>query len=264
MLDIARLQAGLPVGGLGEPFHFLESVGSTNDYARALAATGAPHGTLVAAEEQRAGRGRGATRWHTPKGCALAFSMILRPAGAASHPAALYSALGALAVCRALEAWGLQPEIKWPNDVLLGGRKAAGVLAEATWEGAELACVVLGVGLNVKRESVPRPELLDFPATCVEEALGRRVEREALLLAVLRELAEWTPRLREASFLRAWEARLAYRGQHVEIRGAEPRQRGRLLGLAPDGRLRLAPDGGGELLIAAGELHLRPVDKADD
>ncbi len=263
MLDSARLQAGLPVGGLGEPFHFLESVGSTNDDARDLAAAGAPHGALVVAEEQRAGRGRGGSRWHTPKGCALAFSLVLRPAGKPAS-AGLYSGLGALAVCRALEAWGLQPQVKWPNDVLLGGRKAAGVLAEATWQGADLACLVLGIGLNVKPGSLPRPEVLDFPATCVERALGRPVDREALLLAILRELAEWLPRVGEESFRRAWEARLAYRGMEVEVRRAGSVQRGRLLGLAPDGRLRLRQDDGGELLVAAGALHLRPVDKMDD
>ncbi len=246
--------AGLPLGAV----HVFMQIGSTNDEAARLAEAGAPDLTLVTADEQTAGRGRAGRRWFTPPGSALAVSLVLRP----SRPVPLghYAALGALAVCRALGAFPrVEARIKWPNDVLLHQVKVAGVLPEAHWEGDTLRAVVLGIGVNVTPKAVPPPEVLDFPATCVAQAVGRAVSRLALLREIVEGLLYWRARLGTADFLRAWEDRLAYRGAEVWVTPVDGAPwRGVLLGLDAEGRLRVR-DERGRVRALHQVAHLRPV-----
>ncbi len=156
--------------------------------------------------------------------------------------------------------FGLEAKIKWPNDVLVGGRKLSGVLVEAVWLGQELSAAVLGIGINVARESEPPAGELLFPATSVEAALGRSVDRWALLHAVIGSLLDWLQRLEGPEFLRTWEARLAYRGQPVRVfREGGAALEGELLGLEEDGALRLRLPTGALMRIQAGDVHLRPA-----
>src|SRR3972149_11786211 len=111
---------------------------------------------------------------------------------------------GALGGVEGLHRLGLSPQIKWPNDVLLGGRKVSGVLAEAAWVGESLDYVILGIGVNVREEAVPQGAEMDFPATQVEGELGRQVERPRLLLDILQGVDRWYPRLGKADLLAAW------------------------------------------------------------
>ena len=104
MLTVERLRAGLPVDGLGEPLYFFSTIGSTNEYARELGEQGAPHGTLVVADEQTAGRGRGQNHWSTPPQSAIALSLVLRPEELAPDQVGRLNAIGALAVAEAIEA----------------------------------------------------------------------------------------------------------------------------------------------------------------
>lgn len=259
MLNRCRIQAGLPVGKFGQVFEFHRRLGSTNDEAARLARRGAPEGTLIVAEEQTSGRGRGGRRWLTPPDTALALSVVLRPALDPVTAAGLMT-LGALAVTDALEAQGLEPEIKWPNDVLLGGRKVAGVLVEASWSGPALEFAICGIGINVRPASVPRDQEVDYPATCVEAALGRRVDRERLLLAVLAGLDRWYPRLGTEAMLQAVQSRLALAGHQVALRTTGDQEiTGRVLGVCADGRLRLEITNGQVILVGAEGSHLRPL-----
>jgi BirA family biotin operon repressor/biotin-[acetyl-CoA-carboxylase] ligase len=155
-----------------------EQIGSTNDVALAWAADGAPDLALVCAEEQTSGRGRGDRRWFTSPGTALAFSLVLRPLTCEEQSVPLFSGLGAVAVCEALEMRGLHPEIKWPNDVLLNRRKVCGVLVEAVWMGDKVDCIVLGIGVNVKPEAIPPSDQLNFPATSIEAEMEKSVRSE--------------------------------------------------------------------------------------
>ena len=144
---LRRILSDLPLGGV----RYYPQISSTNDAALAWAAEGAADLALVIADEQTAGRGRVGRSWITPAGAALACSLVLRPAVEEGESIALYSALGALAVVSALEEkYGLNPEIKWPNDVLVRGRKLCGILAETVWLGSQAESVVLGIGLNVR------------------------------------------------------------------------------------------------------------------
>lgn len=247
--------AGLPFARTA----FFESVGSTNDVVAAWAREGAGGPCLAAADEQTQGRGRSGRRWVTPAGGALAFSLLLETGP--GFDAALLgraSGLGALAVCEALEALGLQPQIKWPNDVLAGGRKLCGVLPEAHWSGERLQALILGIGINVAADSLPSPGALAFPATSVEEAARKAVDAGALLRSVLERLLAWRPLMSTADFMAAWERRLAYRNQQVQLQAGEHKLEALLLGLAADGSLKLLVDGA-ERSFQAGQVQLRPL-----
>jgi BirA family biotin operon repressor/biotin-[acetyl-CoA-carboxylase] ligase len=254
---VAAVVDGLPL----TKWAYLEQVGSTNDVAADWLAAGQASPALVVADEQTAGRGRQGRSWHTPPGSALALSLLLDANTAASHMGRA-PGLGGLAVCSTLEAlYGLQPQIKWPNDVLLDGKKVCGVLAEAQWSGNQAAALILGIGINVAARSVPPAKTLSFPATCVENALGRPVDRVELLGAVLRQTFTWLESIADEDFIAAWQRRLAYMHQPVTlaIGAAAPPLRATLRGLAADGSLLAELADGRQKTFAAGEITLRPA-----
>jgi BirA family biotin operon repressor/biotin-[acetyl-CoA-carboxylase] ligase len=188
------------------PFWY-DEVGSTNDVAAALAAAGARTGTLVAADTQRAGRGRQGRAWSSPAGAGLYVSAVLRP-GARVPP--LVTLAAGLAVAEGVEAaTGLRAGLKWPNDLLVGTRKLAGILTESCVqpEGAAPA-LVLGIGLNVRRAAHP-PPLVEV-VTSIEDELGRDVDRGLVLAECLVALAaRWADLLarRDDAVLAAWRTR---------------------------------------------------------
>ncbi len=237
-------------------WRFYPVTGSTNDEALTWAAVGAPEGCLVLAEEQTRGRGRGGSRWWSRPEAALTFTFIARPLPAERPYLGRFTAWGAVALAEALEALGLNPAIKWPNDVLLAGRKVAGVLAETTWEGERPAAVVVGLGVNLAPEATPPPGVADFPAGCVADALGFPPPRWDFLATLLHRLLRWRYRLATPAFLQAWESRLAYRGQRVQVGETV----GVLVGLDPQGGLRLRLPSGKVQTLYSVQGHLRPVD----
>src|SRR5215204_6366483 len=163
-----------------------DSLPSTNTEAARQAALGAPEGLCIVAREQTAGRGRRERTWVSPKDAGLYLSVVLRPAFE-PREWPLITLAAALAAHDALgEVCGLEADVKWPNDLLAGGRKLCGILAE-TSEGVRGRAVVLGVGVNLTRGSFPE-EIRDT-ATSVEEQTGRAPDREALLAALLRSIA---------------------------------------------------------------------------
>ncbi len=259
MIDEQQLRQRLACLPLGE-FRFFRSVGSTNDEALLWAASGAPDLSLVYAEEQTAGRGRGGRRWFTPAGTALAFSLVLHPSPGAEPPVSFFSAVGALAVCETLRAHGLDAEIKWPNDVLIRRRKVCGILSEAIWSGSTLESVVLGIGVNIRKEAVPPAEFLNFPATSVDGETVKRADRLALLVEMLAALIYWREHMTASFFLQTWEQRLAFRGEEVEVSlDTGERRVGVLDGLTREGGLRLRAAQGQTFTVHFGEVRLRPL-----
>lgn len=260
--SLRKALSNIRLGGL----RYFEQTGSTNDVALAWATAGAPDLALVYAEEQTSGRGRGEARWFTPPGAALAFSLVLRPSPDEERSISRFSALGALAVWDVLAAHGLHPEIKWPNDVLLNRHKVCGILVESVWTGEKVDSIVLGVGLNIKAEAVPPPDQLNYPATCLEaELMPARheiadLERAALLQQIFQAVLHWRELVGSDVFLDAWERRLAFRGEQVEIwADAQAIRKGRVDGLEQDGSLRLLSPEGRAFTVPFGEVHLRPV-----
>ena len=254
-VEIENALAGLPLGEI----RYFDTIGSTNDYAMYWTQYGPSNLSIVIADEQTAGRGRAGRRWLTPRGAALAVSVILQPDQVEVGALSLVNGLGALAVSDALACLGLSPAIKWPNDVLMEGGKVAGVLPESHWLGDRLLGVVLGIGVNVGRAALPPAGSVNFPAGCVEEALGQPVVRVTLLREILSALVFWVGQLGTPIFLETWENRLAFRGERVQVIPpiGEPVE-GQIAGLTSAGNLRLAI-GKEEKVFSAGEIHLRAV-----
>lgn len=251
--------ADLPLGEV--VFH--PSLGSSNTEAMRWAEQGAPHLSLVAADEQTAGKGRSDRSWFTYPGVALAFSLILRPFGNQVIPGARITGLGALAVCDVLQGeYQLPAKIKWPNDVLITGSKVAGVLVEAAWFGDDIVYSVLGIGINVARLSVPPHGMLDFPATSVEQELGNPVDRWVLLKQILEALLVRLQQIEQDVFIKDWEDNLAYKGMAVQIlKDSDEPKEGRIQGLDSSGSLQLLLPGGELELVKIGDVRLRQVDR---
>ncbi len=238
---------------------FFDSIGSTNDEALAWASAGAPDFSLVIADEQTSGRGRMGRTWFTPPGSALACSLVLRPTGPEREKIGLFSGLGALALVDALQPFGIVAQVKWPNDVLIQRKKVAGILAETVWLGTEVDSVVLGMGVNVGPDSVPPPEGLNYPATCVQAEGQNPISRIDLLKTLLEAIRRRRAMLATETFLRDWESALAFRGEPVRVWMSDTETlTGQLLGLEPDGSLLLGLQNGAQQVIRFGEIHLRP------
>jgi BirA family biotin operon repressor/biotin-[acetyl-CoA-carboxylase] ligase len=228
-----------PRGALGSPHLHLRVIDSTNIRARELAAAGAPHGTLVTAGEQRAGRGRQGRTWSAPPGRALLSSLVLR------DPPRLLPLLAGVAVAEVAERAGVTARVKWPNDVLVDGRKLAGILVEGR---PQERWAVLGIGLNValRRDDFP-PELRETAAT-----LGLEPAAVATTLATLLEVLErWLGRSPEA-VLDAAREHDALRGRRISWSAGA----GIADGIDGDGRLVVRADDGSRVALDAGEVHL--------
>jgi len=253
--ELKKTLAKLPLGDV----RYFDSIGSTNNEALAWATSGAKDVSLVIADEQTEGRGRLDRKWFTPKGTALAFSLILQPTAEEKSHLTRTVGLAALAVIDVLRTRGLTAQIKWPNDVLLNGRKVAGILAESVWSGEEVDCVVIGIGMNILKGAVPSAELLQFPATSLEESLGPAVEREKILHDILAGMIALRPHIGTDSFIASWEKALAYRGEQVQVEeGSGILITGKLLGLESDGSLRLRTDDDKSITVQFGDVRLRP------
>ncbi len=260
MSSIDDLRAQLPIQGLGRPFFYFETVGSTNDNALEQARQGVAHGALVLADEQTAGRGRAGRVWYSTAKHALTFSLVLRPPTRRMQEFSGLAGLGALAVVEALEKWTVQAAIKWPNDVLIDRKKAAGILVETSWIGESLEYAVMGIGINVQAESVPADDRIDFPATCIETAVGKPIDRYELLIGVLESLGYWYERMGTKALFEAWQNHLAFLNQEVVVHMTDEEWVGLLRGITMDGRLQLQTSRGEQFLAVSGDVRMRAVD----
>lgn len=239
---------------------YFDSIGSTNDEALAWAASGAKDFSIVIADEQTRGRGRLHRTWHTPKGSALAVSLILRPDEKTKTLLSRSVGLAAVSIADSLLTMGLSAQIKWPNDVLLNQKKVAGILVESVWSGAEVDSLVIGMGINVYQSSTPPDDSLRLPATSIEDELGKEpLKREEILLNILTALISWREKMITKEFLQTWEERLAFRNQQVHtIVDGNISSTGILEGLESDGSLRLRDEHGKSVIVHFGDVSLRP------
>ena len=237
---------------------YLPSVPSTQDVARDLARSGVPNGTVVVADYQSAGRGRQGRQWVAPPGSSLLLSIVFR-ADAPSPVPQRYTATVSVALAEAVECVSpaLRPAIKWPNDLMLGGRKVAGVLAEGAWDGERLT-VIVGAGTNVR---LPTETLVAFPtSTSLELESGLAPDRGNLLAALVDRLAELSL-LPAGELFDRWRARLWGRGQRLRLRALDGADLDRVrevvvLGVDADGALRVRLDDGSEARTTTAELIL--------
>lgn len=237
---------------------YFDSVGSTNDEAMTWAKKGAKDLSLVIADEQTMGRGRFDRPWFTPPQTALAFSLILRPTPAEKPLLSRTVGLAALALVDVLHTLNLDPQIKWPNDILLNGRKLAGILIEAIWIEEEVQSLVIGMGVNISKGAVPTTDILGFPATSLEDTLGYAPDRMVILHAILANIIALRPLIGTDSFMSSWEKKLAYYGRQVRVEmGGEKSVSGKVVGLESDGSLKLHDDDGKSISVRFGDVRLR-------
>jgi BirA family biotin operon repressor/biotin-[acetyl-CoA-carboxylase] ligase len=234
---------------------FHGEVASTMDLARDAVAVGAPAGTVVVADSQSAGRGRLGRYWVSPPGVNLYLTVVLRPSLALLRQLAM---LVPLSVAEAIDdVTGLHAEIKWPNDVQLGGFKCVGVLIDSQIQGENSALAFVGIGIDVNQRPESAPELKGI-ATSIAAALGRDVNREALLAAVLNRLAALCTAVEAGEVVRErWKVRLNTLGRAVRVRSGDSVETGVAEDVDEDGSLRLRRADGSLVVIAAGEVTLR-------
>jgi BirA family biotin operon repressor/biotin-[acetyl-CoA-carboxylase] ligase len=249
--DLIRIASTFP-----EPFRLMirESVGSTNDELRVLAQAGEPDGLVLLARHQTAGRGRRGAAWFYQPDVSLAFSILVRPKEARVLWPRLALATG-LAVAEALESFGVAVGIKWPNDLWVGGRKVAGLLAES---GAD--SVIIGIGLNVNTRVFP-PEVASL-ATSLRLEIGNDLPRAEVLGAILHQFALRRDQIGVdfALVLDGIRERCVLVGHRVSLETAQGRRVGLVEGLGAGGELLLRTDAGLEAFIQAHEVRLLPED----
>jgi len=237
--------------------HYLPSTTSTQVVAKTLAEHGAPEGTVVVAEEMSVGRCRLGRRWHAGPG-GLWMTVILRPRcpPAKIH---LFSILSGVAAAQAIEEiCGVRPEIKWPNDVLIEGRKVCGVLVEASTEADTVGYLLLGVGINVNNEL---PEELRGLAVSLKEVMGRVVPRLPLLATFLLRLDDLYEGLRRGnseSIIKEWKKRASTLGKRVRAICYDTVIEGVAVDVTRDGALLVKTEDGSVCVVQAGDIiHLR-------
>lgn len=257
----AELQADLGTRLIGRQIVSLGEVDSTNLRAAELAEQGAAEGTVVIAECQTRGKGRLGRSWASPSGVNLYLSVLLRPA-ILPWDAPQLTFLSAVAVARTIaELPGLDPEVKWPNDLLLNGRKVAGLLNEMRAETEGVHHVVLGIGVNLNMGPDQFPADLRYPATSLAIESGSPVSRSDFARRLLRHLDTLYHLYLEQGFgplRQAWEGFFRLKGRIVEVDCQERVIRGTVAGIDEEGALLVqAADGGTERILAG---DVRPVE----
>jgi BirA family biotin operon repressor/biotin-[acetyl-CoA-carboxylase] ligase len=259
-INVDKLQEGLRTKRLGRKIFFSHEIGSTNSWAKELALLGAEEGTVAIAETQTAGRGRLDRLWVSPKG-GLYFSVIFRPELKPTQATKLVFVAG-LAVAEALhELYGLKTETKWPNDVLVNGRKVCGILAEMNTTDDSVNFVVVGVGINAnfdKKSALPQ-ELWET-TTSLESELDKKVQLDELFRAVVERLeCIYEIFLKEgfAPVLREWKKHAGFLGRKVKVISDVEELVGLALDVEDDGALTIKLENGTVKRILAGDVSLR-------
>jgi BirA family transcriptional regulator, biotin operon repressor / biotin---[acetyl-CoA-carboxylase] ligase len=256
-LTALELRPLLNTHDLGQVLHAFDEVDSTSDRAKALAEEGAAHGEVVIAERQTSGRGRRGRPWVSPPGRNVYLSAILRPDLPPSRAPEL-TLVASLAVCDALRQAGVAAGIKWPNDVLVGERKIAGILLELAAEPERVHWLVLGVGVNVNARAEDFPEELRGEATSILIERGEPAPRALFVAALLTGLEAWVDVHDEQGFAPirdAWRARSVTLGREVSVRADERELVGTAEDIDEQGAL-LVRDRSGVHRILAGDVHL--------
>ena len=258
LLRPADILEGLDTRTLGARVLCFEEIESTNTALMELAEQGAPEGTVLIAGSQSAGRGRMGRPWSSPPGVNLYLSVLLKPSilpGSAPHLTFVSSLAAALAL---REHCGLDARVKWPNDILVGGRKIAGLLNEMQAETDKLKHLVLGLGINLNMRPEQFPADLRYPATSVLMEQGRAVRRLEFTRALLEQLDGLYQSYRRDGFApiaSAWSGLCDLAGRRVQVDQQSRLLTGDYLGLDADGALLLRLDDGSRTRILSGDVR---------
>lgn len=249
------IRRGLETVWAGREIVYLKSVDSTNRYARELASRGAAEGTLVVADEQTAGRGRRGRGWISPAGEGVFMSLILRPQAHPSQVAGL-SLQAALATARAIaHVTGLDARIKWPNDIVCGGKKVCGMLLEMNADEQSVHDVVAGIGINVHQRDFP-PEIAQTAAS-LDLLTGTSVNRAALVRAFLQEFETVSSMAQAGTLMDAYRERSATLAQRVQVIAPAEMFTGTALEVTDSGSLIVLDEQGQRREVLAADVSVR-------
>ena len=253
-LSPASILKGLRPSIIGRNILYYPSIPSTMVMARRIAGEGAAEGTVIIADEQTAGRGRLGREWLSPPGSGISLSVILHP-NVAQLPQ--LNMIASLAVVQSIEeVTGLKPVIKWPNDVLLNGKKVSGILIENILEGNNVSAAIVGIGVNVKLDPSSFPDI-SATATSLSTELGREVSRREMLLALLKKFEQLYQELRcgEAIYER-WLDRVETLKKAVRVKSGDVIEEGYVESINSDGSLVLRRPDGSLITMVAGEVTM--------
>lgn len=246
-LEASAIQPLLKTERFGKTYQWIASCESTQIIAHQLAQQGVPDGTVVLTEEQTAGRGRMARKWDSAYGKGIWMSVILRP-DVPLHRAPQFTLITAVAVVRAIEeVTGLRPDIKWPNDILMNGKKSTGILTELQSDADGIQALIIGIGLNVNQEPKDFSDEVKDIATSLKMEAGQHISRQELVRAILYHLEQYTALYIKEGFSvlkLMWESYSTTIGKPVCARMAKETLEGIAEGITEDGVLQLrTPDG---------------------
>lgn len=255
--DISRdaILQGLDTKFIGQQVLYYHTISSTMDVARTAANDGAREGTIVVAEEQTKGKARLGRSWINPPGV-VALSIILHPE-MSQLPG--FTMIASLATSRSIEqVTGLKTAIKWPNDVLINGKKVSGILTQSALRKQSVDWAIIGIGINVNLDLKAFPEIVDT-ATSLSDELGKEVSQLEVMLHLLREIERLYLALRSgAPVHQEWQNRLETLGKMVQIKSGKHVEEGYAESVDGDGSLLLRRSDGSLAQITAGDVTLRP------
>jgi len=256
-LSLDVIDGALGTKRLGTKFHYFQEIDSTNSYARRLAEAGAPEGEVVIAEYQSDGRGRLGRNWVSPPFSNLYCSLVLRPALAPAH-APQITLMAAVALADTVAAFVAEPPaIKWPNDILIRGKKLAGILTESSCDAKRIEFVILGIGVNLNFPRERMPETIRDRATSLMEVGRKSFSRENFLRRLIQDLDRCYGILEDLGFdaiAPRWEAYFALRGRRVRVEMVDEVISGTATGIDGDGALLLEAEDGVLRRVLAGDV----------
>ncbi|UCG20809.1 MAG: biotin--[acetyl-CoA-carboxylase] ligase [Deltaproteobacteria bacterium] len=253
-----QIRDSLTTKWLGRTIHFYDAVESTNLIAIELAQEGEAEGTVVLADQQLGGRGRGDRSWHSPAGVGIYCSVLLRPKMVPAK-GQLITLMAGVSIVKAITLkTGLSPRVKWPNDILINDKKVAGILLESKVSGEQIGYSVLGFGINVNNGSADFPQGMEFNASSLFLELNRLVDRSTLIIEVFAELERLYHQLQGEDFLEVleqWRYYSSTLGQRVRIWQKDRATEGIAVDLAEDGGLLVRAEGGKQIVVHAGDVE---------
>jgi len=257
MLSTEELQQGLQTRIFGKKVFSFDAIDSTNTCAKTLAIAGMEEGTVVIAEYQTAGRGRFGKLWQAESGSNLLFSLIIRPT-LDNKKVGLLPLFAVAGVALAIESiTGLHCECKWPNDLLLNGKKCCGILMESAFQNNSLDYAVIGIGLNVNQKSFSKD--LEDRATSLNIECGKEFDSVYVFRQIMTSLESLYMEVRIGNFdttLKRWKSRIAMFGKQITLTQANKETRGHVIALAADGGLILETTEG-QLTFYAGDVTIK-------
>ncbi|PLR77163.1 biotin--[acetyl-CoA-carboxylase] ligase [Bacillus sp. V3-13] len=254
-----EVRLGLKTDFVGQNIHYEETVESTQKIAHSLAFNGADEGTVILAEEQLSGRGRLDRKWYSPKYTGVWMSVILRP-NILPAKAPQLTLLTAVAVVQAIEEMtGLSPQIKWPNDILINGRKVTGILTELQADADRIISIIIGIGINVNQQEQDYPEDIRAIATSLSIEKGDKLSRAAVIRTVLTRLEKLYLLYLDKGFYPIkllWEGYAISIGKDITARTLSGNISGRALGITNEGVLMIEDSAGKVHHVYSADIEL--------